>query len=115
LYPTEIHDLADKHPERLKEMIDLWYEEADKYNVLPLQGTVGSRVSFGRNDRLQFPPRLELGGLALLCDGRGHDRRFWRSCPDWRRFIRICSKRARCITKPSKRYAKHHSESSSSC
>jgi hypothetical protein len=48
LYPTEIHDLADKHPERLKEMIDLWYEEADKYNVLPLQGTVGSRVSFPR-------------------------------------------------------------------
>jgi hypothetical protein len=46
--PTEVHDLADKHPERLKEMIDLWYEEADKYNVLPLQGTVGSRVSFPR-------------------------------------------------------------------
>jgi hypothetical protein len=44
--PTECHDLADKHPEKLKEMIDLWYEEADKYNVLPLQGTVGSRVGF---------------------------------------------------------------------
>jgi arylsulfatase len=46
--PTECHDLAKEHPEKLKEMIDLWYEEANTYNVLPLQGTVGSRVSFPR-------------------------------------------------------------------
>ncbi len=46
--PTECHDLAKEHPDKLKEMIDLWYQEATTYNVLPLQGTVGSRVSFPR-------------------------------------------------------------------
>ena len=46
--PTECHDLAEEHPDKLEEMIDLWYQEATTYNVLPLQGTVGSRVSFPR-------------------------------------------------------------------
>jgi arylsulfatase A-like enzyme len=46
--PTECHDLAQKHPEKLKEMINLWYEEARKCNALPLQGTIGQRVGFPR-------------------------------------------------------------------
>jgi len=33
---SECHDLAAQEPERLREMIDLWWEEAKKYNVLPL-------------------------------------------------------------------------------
>ena len=33
---SEAHDLAEEHPEKLKELIELWFEEADKYDVLPL-------------------------------------------------------------------------------
>ena len=33
---SETNNLATKEPERLKEMIQLWWEEADKYGVLPL-------------------------------------------------------------------------------
>jgi arylsulfatase A-like enzyme len=46
--PTECHDLADQHPEKLRELIDLWYSEAATYNALPLQGTIGQRVGFPR-------------------------------------------------------------------
>ncbi|MFA9400956.1 MAG: arylsulfatase, partial [Acidobacteriota bacterium] len=34
--PAENHDLAETQPDRLREMITLWYGEADRYGVLPL-------------------------------------------------------------------------------
>jgi arylsulfatase A-like enzyme len=33
---SEMHDLSTKEPERLKKMTALWWEEAEKYGVLPL-------------------------------------------------------------------------------
>ena len=33
---SEAHDLADQQPEKVKEMIALWFEEAKRYSVLPL-------------------------------------------------------------------------------
>jgi arylsulfatase A-like enzyme len=33
---AEAVDLADQHPDKVKELVDLWFEEAKKYNVLPL-------------------------------------------------------------------------------
>ena len=33
---SQAHDLANEHPEKLTELIDLWWEEARKHNVLPL-------------------------------------------------------------------------------
>ncbi len=33
---AEIDNLAEKHPEKLKEMIDLWWREAEQFGVLPL-------------------------------------------------------------------------------
>jgi arylsulfatase len=33
---TETVDLAAEHPDKLTEMVDLWWEEARKYDVLPL-------------------------------------------------------------------------------
>jgi len=33
---SEAHDVADDNPEKLKELIDLWFEEAEANNVLPL-------------------------------------------------------------------------------
>jgi arylsulfatase A-like enzyme len=33
---SEAHDLADQHPDKVKELVDLWFEEAEANNVLPL-------------------------------------------------------------------------------
>jgi hypothetical protein len=33
---TESHDLAAEHPEKLKELIDVWFQLADRFNGLPL-------------------------------------------------------------------------------
>jgi len=35
--PTECHDLADEHPEKLQDMINLWWAHAGQYNALPLE------------------------------------------------------------------------------
>jgi len=42
---SESSDLADEHPERLRELVDLWWDEARKYNVLPLADMVTSGFS----------------------------------------------------------------------
>jgi arylsulfatase len=34
--PSECHDLADSEPDQLKTMIELWWSEAEKHGVLPL-------------------------------------------------------------------------------
>ena len=33
---AEAHDLAEEHPEKVKELVELWFEEAKANNVLPL-------------------------------------------------------------------------------
>ena len=33
---SEAHDLAAEHPEKLQQLIKAWFEEADKFQVLPL-------------------------------------------------------------------------------
>jgi arylsulfatase A-like enzyme len=33
---AEAHDLADEHPDKVKELVDLWFEEAKANKVLPL-------------------------------------------------------------------------------
>lgn len=35
--PSETRDLADAHPDRLRALQDLWWQEAGRYGVLPLQ------------------------------------------------------------------------------
>ncbi|MBV9485032.1 MAG: arylsulfatase [Frankiaceae bacterium] len=34
--PSECHDLASEQPEKLRELVDLWWTEAERYQVLPL-------------------------------------------------------------------------------
>jgi arylsulfatase len=38
--PSEVHDRAAEDPERLARMVDLWWEEAARYNVLPLDNRI---------------------------------------------------------------------------
>jgi hypothetical protein len=35
--PTECHDVADEHPEKLAELIALWWTPVGQYNALPLE------------------------------------------------------------------------------
>ena len=35
--PSECHDLAEQHPDKLQELIALWWAEAGKYQALPLE------------------------------------------------------------------------------
>jgi arylsulfatase len=46
--PTETTNLADKHPDKLAELINLWYQEADKYGVLPLATADMARMNVER-------------------------------------------------------------------
>jgi hypothetical protein len=38
---AEVHDLSEEHPDKLRELIELWWTEAEKYNVLPLEDRGG--------------------------------------------------------------------------
>ncbi len=38
--PSEVHDRAADEPERVARMVDLWWEEAARYNVLPLDNRI---------------------------------------------------------------------------
>ncbi|MFH1341573.1 MAG: arylsulfatase [Pseudomonadota bacterium] len=42
---SEVDDLAAKQPERLAEMIKLWWSEAEKHNVLPLDDRFAARFA----------------------------------------------------------------------
>jgi len=46
--PSECHDLADEHPERLAELIELWWVEAERNQVLPLDNRPFSELVFER-------------------------------------------------------------------
>ncbi len=51
--PTECRNVAAEHPEKLKELIDLWWSEAERYGVLPiatgdLTRLIARRPSAGR-------------------------------------------------------------------
>jgi arylsulfatase len=46
--PTQFNDLASRMPDKLKQMQDLFYAEAKKYNVLPLDNTTLGRATAPR-------------------------------------------------------------------
>ena len=41
--PAEVHNLAAEHPEKLRELVSLWWAEAGKYKVLPIDGSLFER------------------------------------------------------------------------
>ncbi|MDX1962252.1 MAG: arylsulfatase [Pirellulales bacterium] len=41
---TQSNDLAQKHPEKVQELQAIFWQEAQKYNVLPLDSTVATRL-----------------------------------------------------------------------
>ena len=61
--PTQFNDLAAKMPEKVKEMQDLFYSEAKKYDVLPLDNSTLGRWNAPR-------PNLTAGRTGLHLFGR---------------------------------------------
>ena len=59
---TQYNDVAAENPEKLKEMEKLFWEEAEKYNVLPLDATTFSRVATPR-------PSLSAGRSVFTYSG----------------------------------------------
>ena len=53
--PTECHDLAAAQPDKLRELIALWWSEAERYQVLPLDGRAMSELVLERPSAV--PPR----------------------------------------------------------
>jgi arylsulfatase len=64
---TQAHNLARQHPEKLKELQQLWLIEAVKYNVLPLDDRMIERADSERAGR----PELIKGSRQLLFGGMG--------------------------------------------
>ena len=46
--PTESRNVAAEHPQKLHELVRLWWVEAGKYQVLPIDGDVRSRLAVER-------------------------------------------------------------------
>lgn len=72
---SESNNLAEKEPAKLKELQDLWWEEAKKFNVLPLDASFAERadpairpsLSRGRS-HFEYP-----GGISRIPEGSAPD------------------------------------------
>jgi arylsulfatase A-like enzyme len=61
--PSECHDLAEKYPDKLQELVALWWSEAGKYNALPLESrkavdiltTPRPEISKAREEYIYYP------------------------------------------------------------
>jgi arylsulfatase len=66
--PSECHDLADRHPEKVQELIGLWWAEAGRYNALPLEhrtaieilGTERPQIAKPRSRYIYYPGGAEI-------------------------------------------------------
>ena len=55
--PTECHDLAAEHPDKLQELINLWFHSAGLYNGLPLMDRTAVEVLADPTRPQMAPPR----------------------------------------------------------
>jgi len=55
--PTESRDLAAEHPEKVQELVNLWFHEAGKYNGLPLLDLTAVEVLADPTRPQVAPPR----------------------------------------------------------
>lgn len=66
---TQCNDVAAKYPEKVREMKELFLQEARKYNVLPMDGSVATRIVQPRPNltagRSEFVYRHLMVGLPL--------------------------------------------------
>jgi arylsulfatase len=66
--PSECHDLAETHPEKLQELIALWWAETTKYGALPLESRTAIEILGAERPQLSQPRDRYIyypGGAAL--------------------------------------------------
>jgi arylsulfatase len=71
---SECHNLSEKHPEKLQELIDLWWAEAEKYDVLPLDDRFAARIvqesrpqaSLPRDQYVYYPRTASIAQWATV-------------------------------------------------
>ena len=56
---SEVHDLASEHPDRLAELVALWWEEAARHQVLPVDNRILHTVLNPKPDRRRPRSRYE--------------------------------------------------------
>jgi arylsulfatase len=66
---SEAHDLADQHPEKVEELKALWYAEAGKYNVLPLNSYPMSGPELVKFFELQYRVPVSPSGMYTYYPG----------------------------------------------
>jgi arylsulfatase len=72
--PAEVNDVADQHPEKLRELVELWFAEAGKYDVLPLDdrtplellSEVRPRDSDPRETYIYYPHTTEMPSESVM-------------------------------------------------
>jgi arylsulfatase len=83
--PTEVRNLADAHPERLAELVELWWQEARQNDVLPLDNRILHTILNPRPDRVDsrlratYYPRSSPvpERVAIDTKNRGHRIEAW--------------------------------------
>jgi arylsulfatase A-like enzyme len=68
LDPSECHDLSAEHPEKLQELIAVWWTQAEQYNALPLEnrgvvevlGTKRPQIAKPRDRYIYYPGCAEV-------------------------------------------------------
>jgi arylsulfatase A-like enzyme len=82
---SEMHDLAEEHPQKLQEMINLWFFEAAKYNGLPIDdrsptemvgGTTRPSLVDMSKTRYVFYPNTAMIPEGDMCSIRGRSYEF---------------------------------------
>src|SRR5690606_12357397 len=65
---NETNDLSKKEPERLKALLDLWWHEAEKYDVLPLDDREAERAQdfIQHNARSHYEFQLDMARIDRL-------------------------------------------------
>jgi hypothetical protein len=53
--PTECHDLAAEHPDKLQQLIGLWWHEAGRYQALPLENRTAVEILTTDRPQLSKP------------------------------------------------------------
>ena len=66
---SEAHDLADEHPDKVEELKALWYAEAGRYNVLPLNSYMMSGPKVIEFFRRQYHVAVPKTGQCVYCPG----------------------------------------------
>ena len=77
---SEYEDLAEKYPEKLRQLQDLWWAEAGRYNVLPLDDRAMGRMFEPRpkpyedkSEYIYYPNGAPIGeGVAVNVKNRSH-------------------------------------------